>query len=73
MASWHYSLPDTAEGENFEAFLARYDENGDIVWAQTSGMPGMIFGSTCKVMPPGRLFFWGIELSVVGLDRIFPK
>lgn len=32
--------PDSAQGLNFEAFLALYDQEGDLQWAQTSELPG---------------------------------
>ena len=36
-------LTSAGDEENFESFLARYDESGNLEWAQTSGMTGNDF------------------------------
>ena len=65
--------PDTSEGVNFEAFLARYDEGGDIVWAQTSGMPGDDFSVALARDAEGGAFLLGNRIIGGGFGPYLSK
>ena len=50
-----------------ESFIAQYDQNGTLLWAQTSGMIGNDFATGLFDVGDGNVFFWVIVISMVGL------
>ena len=65
--------PDTAEGVNFEGFLARYDKDGNIMWAQTSGMPGDDFSVALASDASGSAFLLGNRIIGGGFGPYLSK
>ena len=51
--------PDSSENASFEGFLARFDDNGSLKWAQTSGITGDDFTVALATDGEGRAILMG--------------
>ena len=51
--------PAGSEQENFDSFIARFDENGSLIWAQSSGFAGNDFAVDLAADQNGALLLLG--------------
>ena len=66
-------LTSARDEENFESFLARYDESGNLEWAQTSGMTGNDFYLDLASLGINFTLFLGNRNIGVVLVCTYPK
>ena len=65
--------PDSSENASFEGFLARFDDNGSLKWAQTSGITGDDFTVALATDGEVKPSSWETGSSVGDSGLIFPQ
>ena len=60
-------------GGDFDSFLARYDKEGNLLWSQSSGLPGNDFIVGLAALDETSFTLVGNRKTGGGLVHIFPK
>ena len=65
--------PDSSEAVNFEGFLARFDSDGDLLWAQPSAIPGDDFTTALTSVEEGSVLLLGNRMIGGGFGPYLSK
>jgi Beta-propeller repeat len=68
MSSLNLGTTNLVSAGGSDAFLAKYDRDGNLLWAKSVGGPGADLGTAVEVDPFGDIYFCGSAASLTTFD-----